>query len=115
LKNIIVLGLIVFGTQSVCNAEALKTNTTAKLSKFMKPTIEAKDAPATCWFLGQVHGYALALKNSGDPKGIKILDLVRDGAGKCGGINTLNLSETFTTEEWSRLSDLQKKIESLKL
>ncbi len=115
MKNVLALSLSIVGFLPLANAEALKTDTAKNLSKFMKPAIEAKDAPATCWFLGQVQGYALALKNTGEAKADKILVLAREGAGKCGGKNSLNLSETFTQEEWSRLSDLQKKIEALSL
>jgi len=114
-KIILTSVFIIIGIQQVCSAEVIKPDTAKNLSKFMRPAIEAKDAPATCWFLGQVQGYALALKNSGDAKATKILDLAKEGAGKCGGKNTLNLSETFTQEEWSRLSELQKKIETLNL
>jgi len=32
------------------------------LSKLMKPAIEAKDAPATCWYLGEVRGFAFAAR-----------------------------------------------------
>ncbi|MNK26209.1 hypothetical protein D3C87_445410 [compost metagenome] len=115
MKNIIVFGLIIFGFYSFASADVLKAETAKNLSKFMKPAIEAKDAPATCWFLGQVQGYALALKNSGDAKVDRLLSLAKEGAGKCGGKNSLNVSETFTQEEWSRLSELQKKIETLNL
>lgn len=115
MKNIFVLALITFGYHQFSLADVLKSDTAKNLSKLMKPAIEAKDAPATCWFLGQVQGYALALKNSGDAKGTKLLELAKEGAGKCGGKNSLNLSETFNQEEWSRLSELQKKIESLSL
>ncbi len=115
MKNIFALSIIILCSLQYANAEALKIDTARNLSKFMKPSIEAKDAPATCWFLGQIQGYALALRNSGDDKGLKLLDLTKEGAGKCGGKNSLNLSETFTAEEWSRLSELQKKIETLNL
>ncbi len=115
MKNILVLPFIIFGFQQICCADSIKVDTGKSLSKFMKPAIEAKDAPATCWFLGQVQGYALAVRNSGEAKATRLLELAKDGAGKCGGKNTLNLSETFTSEEWARLSELQKKIETLSL
>lgn len=115
MKNVLAFGFVVFGFHPFASADVLKSDTAKNLSKFMKPAIEAKDAPATCWFLGQVQGYALALKNSGDAKAEKILVLAKEGAGKCGGKNSLNVGETFTQEEWTRLSDLQKKIETLNL
>jgi hypothetical protein len=115
MKNILTLGFAIFVSSVVCHAETNKSDAAKKLSGFMKPAIEAKDAPATCWFLGQVQGYALALSNSGDAKGKKLLALTREGSGKCGGKNSLNLTETFTPDEWTRLSDLQKKIETLNL
>lgn len=115
MKNLFILGLIIFCSERTCRAEAIKINTAKTLSKFMKPAIDAKDAPATCWFLGKVEGYALALRNLGDSRGIKLFELVKDGAGKCGGKNSLNLNETFTPEEWTRLSELQKKIEAFSL
>ncbi|MNL09241.1 hypothetical protein D3C87_1299940 [compost metagenome] len=115
MKYILAFSLIVIGYIQFVTAHVPKSDTTKNLSKFMKPAIAAKDAPATCWFLGQIQGYAIALKNSGDPKAGKLLEVAKDGAGKCGGKNSLNLTETFTPEEWSRLSDLQKKLEILVL
>lgn len=82
------------------------------ISKLMKPAMEAKDAPATCWYLGQVRGFALAAQNAGNKKAESLVALVTDNVGKCGGKNSLNLSETFTSEEWKRLSELQRQIES---
>jgi hypothetical protein len=113
--KLIFLGFLVFSFSQFARAEVIKYETAKNLSKFMKQTIDTKDAPATCWFLGQVHGYALALKNAGDAKGSKVFELAKAGAGKCGGVNSANASETFTPEEWLRLSDLQKKIENLSL
>lgn len=115
MKSIFSFSLVIIGFHSHTSAEVIKSDTAKSLSKFMKAAIEAKDAPATCWFLGQVQGYALALKNSGNLTSDKLLTLAKDGAGKCGGKNSLNLSETFTQEEWSRLSDLQKRIETINL
>lgn len=115
MKNILFMCLIFFGFQQFCSAETIKVETATALSKFMKPAIEAKDAPATCWYLGQVRGYALALRNSGNKKASKLVDIATNEVGKCGGINSLNLGETFTPEEWNRLSNLQKKIEALDL
>lgn len=115
MKNVLASILVIFCFHPFASADVLKSDTAKSLSKLMKPAIEAKDAPATCWFLGQVHGYALALKNSGDAKADRLLTLAKEGAGKCGGKNSLNVGETFTKEEWSRLSELQKKIEILNL
>jgi hypothetical protein len=94
------------------SADMLKAEVAKTLSKLMKPAIEAKDAPAACWSLGRVEGYALALDKVGDAEGKKIYELAKNNMGKCGGKNTLNLGETFTAAEWTRLSELQKKIEN---
>lgn len=115
MKKLLLLILLSFGSLQICHAEGLKLRTAKVPSQFMKPAIEAKDAPATCWFLGQVHGYALALDNSGDEQGKQLYKFVRNSAGKCGGTNSLNLSETFTPDEWKRLSELRKKIEQFGL
>lgn len=116
MKSLSVFGLVIFGS-SFSYGESVpvaKLDTAKNISKFMKPAIEAKDAPATCWFLGRVHGYALALKQLGDGKADKLVELVDKGAGKCGGKNSMNLNETFSKEEWGRLSELQKQIENFK-
>lgn len=95
--------------------EALKTHTPKTFSKFMKAAIEAKDAPAACWYLGTAQGYLRALKDSGNQKATQLLTAIKDGEGKCGGKNSMDLKTTFTPEEWSRLSSLQQKIESTEL
>lgn len=102
---------LVFAAES---KSELKMSTAQALSKFMKPAIEDKNGPATCWFLGQVHGYLLAMRNSGNDEAKKYFEIVKNSHGKCGEKNSLNLSETFTAEEWKRLSELQQKIETLK-
>lgn len=96
-------------------AESLKAVTPKTFSKFMKAAIEAKDAPATCWYLGTAQGYLRTLKDSGNQKASQLLTDIKDGEGKCGGKNSLDLKTTFTPEEWVRLSSLQQKIESTEL
>ena len=66
MKKIILSGLVFFGMAAdAANVlVGIPIESASALSKLMKPAIEAKDGPAACWFLGQVHGYSLALKNS---------------------------------------------------
>ena len=117
MKKIILSGLIFFGmTASAANVlVGTPIELASSLSQFMKPAIEAKDAPATCWFLGQVHGYSLALRNTRVNGGEELFNLVKESAGQCGGANGSDLKKTFTAEEWVRLSELQKKIEAFKM
>ncbi|UYL07491.1 hypothetical protein B9G69_010590 [Bdellovibrio sp. SKB1291214] len=113
MKSLLVFGLVLGSQLSFAESVPVaKFETARNISKVMKSSIEAKDAPATCWILGRVHGYALAMKQLGDTRAAKLVEFVDKGAGKCGGKNTLNLQETFTQEEWTRLSELQKQIEN---
>ncbi len=117
MKKIILSGLVFFGmVASAANIlVGIPIESASALSKLMKPAIEAKDGPAACWFLGQVHGYSLALKNSRVNGGEELFNMVKESAGQCGGANSSDLTKTFTAEEWVRLSELQKKIEAFKM
>jgi hypothetical protein len=96
-------------------AEPLTTVAPKTFAAFMKKAIEAKDAPATCWYLGSAEGYIRALKNSGNEKAGQLMTSLQGAEGKCGGPDTMDVKATFTAEEWVRLSDLQKKLESAEL
>ncbi len=117
MKKIILSGLVFFGmAASAANTlVGIPIESASSLSKLMKPAIEAKDGPAACWFLGQVHGYSLALKNSRVNGGEELFNMVKESAGQCSGTNSSDLTKTFTAEEWVRLSELQKKIEAFKM
>ena len=116
MKNIILFPLVFLCSmaQAVNIPAGTPIETAALISQLMKPAIEAKDGPATCWFLGQVQGYTLALRNTGVQGGEELFNLVKKSAGACGGGNEIDLKKTFTDEEWARLSELQKKIEAYK-
>ncbi len=96
-------------------AAPIKPTAVKTYAHFMKSALEAKDAPATCWYLGLSEGYLQALKNTEDLKATQLYKEIKDQEGKCGGKNGQDLSKTFTSEEWIRLSELQKKIESAEL
>lgn len=82
---------------------------------FLKKAIAAQDAPAACWYLGRAEGYIHALALSGNVKAEKFESSLNQQEGKCGGVNSMDLKTTFTTEEWSRLSSVANKIEKADL
>lgn len=98
-----------------CTAETLKIITPKSFARLMKVAIEAKDAPAACWYLGTAQGYLRAMRETGNKKAAQLLSETKDTEGKCGGKNTLDLKSTFTPEEWARLTKLQQKIEASEL
>jgi hypothetical protein len=110
-----VLFLITFSMVCLCSADSLKVIIPKTYSKFMKTAIEAKDAPAACWYLGIAQGYLRALADAGNAKASKFASETKNAEGKCGGKNSLDLKNTFTVEEWTKLSALQQKIESAEL
>jgi hypothetical protein len=114
-KIIMIIGLSFLLSSLELHAESIKPIAVKSFAKLMKEAIAAKDAPASCWYLGMSEGYLRAMKNSGNEKAASGLNNLQNAEGKCGGKNSMDLATTFTKEEWLRLSDVQKRIESLDL
>lgn len=111
----VILFLVALFIGSFSRANSLSTNIPKSFSKIMKKAIEAKDAQAACYLLGNAQGYLRALKESGNTKATKLYSETMEVSGSTCDKANLDSKSNFTPEAWANLSTIQQKVESTEL